>query len=126
MPDEYTSLVNTLKSLTQVEDPEAEEPVEVVLPMAEDEWYVRPDTVSYGTVLLQYEADALRGDDSKVSTAYSGSVHLFSLARSGAGWVPLIKQALTDHCGGCWTLNLHTYERDTNLFHWEWTFQLEE
>ena len=122
MPEEYTALVTALKALTQGESPD---PV-VKLPMAEDEWNTRPDTVSYGIVSLDFEVDALRGDNRKVATAYEGSVDLYSLQRDGAGWVPLIKAALTDHCESCWSLNHHTYEQETGLFHWEWTFQVEE
>ena len=122
MPEEYTNLVTALKGLTQGESPD---PI-VKLPMAEDEWNTRPDTVSYGIVSLDFEVDALRGDNRKVSTAYEGSVDLYSLQRDGAGWVPLIKAALTDHCESCWSLNHHTYEQETGLFHWEWTFQVEE
>ena len=125
MPEEYTSLVEALKALTQAEDPNAENPVTVTLPMAEDEWYTRPDTVSYGTVSLDFEADALRGDDRKVATAYEGSVDLFSMVKNGAGWVELITATLTEHCGGAWNLNHHTYERETGLYHWEWAFQVE-
>ena len=121
MLEEYTQLVTALKALTQGESPD---PV-ITLPMAEDEWNTRPDVESYGIVLLQFEADALRGDDRKVSTAYSGSVHLFSRKRDGAGWVELITATLTEHCDACWSLNFHTYERGTGLFHWEWTFQVE-
>ena len=121
MPEEYTALVTALKALTQGESPD---PI-VKLPMAEDEWNTRPDTVSYGIVLLQYEVDALRGDNRKLDTSYSGSVHLFSLQRDGAGWVPLITGTLTDYCESAWSLNYHTYERDTGLFHWEWAFQVE-
>ena len=117
MLEEYEALVAELKALEQDGK---------VLPMAEDEWATRPDTVSYGTVRLDFEADALRGDDIKVATAYEGCVHLYSMVRSGAGWVELIKEALTKHCGGSWMLNHHTYERDTGLFHWEWAFQVEE
>ena len=121
MPEEYTALVTALKALTQGEAPD---PV-VKLPMAEDEWNTRPDTVSYGIVLLQYEVDALTGDNRKLDTSYSGSVHLFSLQRDGAGWVPLIIGTLTEYCESAWSLNYHTYERDTGLFHWEWAFQVE-
>lgn len=121
MPEEYTALVTAMKALTQGESPD---PV-VTLPVAESEWNTRPDTISYGVISLDFEADALRGDNRKVATAYSGSVDLFSFQRDGAGWVELITDVLTDHCEGCWSLNHHTYERDTKLFHWEWTFQLE-
>lgn len=117
MPEEYTALVEALKSLNHEG---------VSLPMAEDGWTTRPDTVSYGVVQLDFEADALHGDDLKVITAYEGSVDLFSLQRDGAGWVRLITAALTEHCGNCWSLNAHMYERETGLFHWEWVFQVEE
>ena len=117
---EYASLVTALKALTQ-----GAEGSEITLPMGEDEWYTRPDVVSYGIVSLDFEADALRADGRKLDTAYEGSVDLFSLARSGAGWIELITATLENHCGGCWSLNSHTYERDTGLFHWEWTFQIE-
>ena len=119
MPDEYNALVTDLKALQQ-----GEEPNTVTLPMAEDDWNTRPDSESYGTVRLDFEADALRGDDVKVAEAFEGSVDLFSKSRSGGGWIPLIKAALTKHCGGCWNLNTHMYERDTGLFHWEWAFQI--
>ena len=60
MPTEYTNLVTALKALTQGESPNL-----VRLPMAEDDWNTRPETVSYGTVSLDYEVDALHGDNSK-------------------------------------------------------------
>ena len=112
---EYEALVADMKNLTQNG---------VTLPMAEDEWYTRPDEVSYGTVSLDFEADALEGNDLKQDTAYSGSVDLFSMVRGGAGWIPLIKGVLEEHCGACWSLNSHQYERETGLFHWEWIFQI--
>ena len=120
MPDEYNALVTDLKALQQ-----GEEPNTVTLPMAEDDWNTRPDSESYGTVRLDFESDALRGDDVKVAEAFEGSVDLFSKSRSGAGWIPLIRAVLTKYCGGCWYLNNHTYERDTGLFHWEFVFQVE-
>lgn len=125
MPEEYARLVEAAKALSQVENPGAEVPVNAVLPMAEDEWYTRPDTVSYGTIRLDFEADALTGDDLKKAIAYEGSIDLYSMVRSGAGWVPLISELLTEHCGAHWSLNHHTYERETGLFHWEWAFQVE-
>jgi hypothetical protein len=116
MPEEYTNLVTALKALTQGT---------VALPMAEDEWATRPDTVSYGIVQLDFEADALHGDDRKQCVAYEGSVDLFSLQRSGAGWVELITGTLEEHCDGCWRLESFQYENETGLFHWEWVFQVE-
>ena len=117
---EYESLAAALKALTQGEDPNT-----VTLPVAEDEWDVRPDTVSYGLVSLDYETDALDADDVKQTRAFEGSADLFSMMRSGAGWIPLIERTLTAHCGASWSLNSRTYERDTGLFHWEWVFRVE-
>lgn len=124
MSEKYTALVNALKTLEQEEDPTAEDPVMVTLPMAEDEWYTRPETVSYGVVSLEFESGQLNGEGVKLDTAYEGSVDLFSLVRTGAGWVELITETLTEHCGASWSLNSHTYERETGLFHWEWVFEV--
>ena len=121
MPEEYTALVNALKALTQGTAPD---PV-TTLPMAENEWNTRPDTESYGIVALEFETDALHGDDLKQITAYEGSVDLYSHRKDGAGWIPLIKGTLTEKCDGAWHMNNHTYERETGLFHWEWVFQIE-
>ena len=114
MCSQYEALVAALKALTQ-----GEAPTTVTLPMAENEWYTRPDSESYGIVALDFEAGAIRGDDQKVDTSYEGSVDLFSHAKDGAGWVPLM-----EYCDGAWNLNSHMYERETGLFHWEWTFEV--
>lgn len=119
----YENMVNALKSLSQ---PTGDDEESITLPMAEDEWYTRPDAISYGVVSIDFEADALNGDSLKKDIVYEGSVDLFSLARGGAGWIPLIKAVLEEFCGPSWSLNSHSYERDTNLFHWEWTFEIEE
>ena len=115
MPDEFAELVADLKDLQQEG---------VTLPMAEDEWYTRPDTVSYGIVSLDFESGQLNGDNRKQDTGHEGSVDLFSLARNGAGWIPMITETLTEHCESRWWLNSHTYERETGLFHWEWIFEV--
>ena len=117
MPTEYTQLVAALKALTQGNR---------TLPMAENDWNTRPDSESYGIVALDFEADALHGDNVKVCTAYEGSVDLFSRKKDGDGWVPIIAQTLTEHCDGAWSLNSHQYERENGIFHWEWTFQVED
>ena len=121
MPTEYTNLVTALKGLTQGTAPD---PV-ITLPMAENEWNTRPDSDSYGIVALDFEADALYGDNLKRITAYEGSIDLFSRKKDGDGWVELIAQTLIDYCEGAWSLNSHMYERENNIFHWEWVFQVE-
>ena len=120
MPDEYTALAEAMKQLTQGEGGSM-----IRLPMAENGWNTRPDDVSYGVIALEFEADALYGDDRKAATAYEGSVDLFSMVKGGAGWIQLITGTLTEHCDGAWSLNSFQYERETGLFHWEWTFQVE-
>ena len=120
MPEEYTSLVTALKALTQGEKPNV-----ITLPMAENEWNTRPDAESYGTVALDFEVDALYGDNVKKSTSYEGSVDLYSRQKDGCGWVPLIASTLTEYCEGAWSLNSHMYERENNIFHWEWAFEVE-
>ena len=116
---EYESLVYALKNLTQ-----GEEPNTVTLPVEEYGWDVRPETVSYGVVQLDFEATGLDADGVKADRAFEGSVDLFSMVKSGAGWVDEITKTLTNICGACWSLNSHTYERETSLFHWEWTFSV--
>ena len=120
MCSQYEALVAALKALTQGEAPAAV----ITLPMAENEWDTRPQYESYGVVALDFEADALRGDNQKVDTAYEGSVDLFSHAKDGAGWVALIAETLEAYCDGCWSLTSYVYERETGLFHWEWTFEV--
>ena len=94
MCSQYEALVAALKALTQ-----GEAPTTVTLPMAENEWYTRPDSESYGIVALDFEAGAIRGDDQKVDTSYEGSVDLFSHAKDGAGWVPLVTGTLAAELG---------------------------
>ena len=120
MPTEYTALVTALKALTQGESPNTE-----TLPMAEYEWRTRPDTDSYGNVALEFEVDALNGDNRKTARSYEGSVDLYSRRKDGGGWIELIEAALEDHCESAWALNHHGYEREEQIFHWEWAFQIE-
>ena len=119
MPDEYAALLADMKTLTQTVDEAT-----VTLPMAEHGWNTRPDAESYGEIYgLEFEADALTGDDRKTARAFENSADLYSRDRRGAGWVQLIERTLAEHCGTRWTLNHHGYERETALFHWEWAFQ---
>ncbi len=116
MPEEYADLVEDLKELQQDG---------VTLPVAENGWNTRPDADSYGVVQLDFEADALYGDNGKRVRAFEGSVDLYSRAKSGDGWIPLIEAALEEPCETVWQLNHNSYEDDTRLFHWEWVFQVE-
>ena len=119
--DNITALVSAMKSLTK-----GEEPNTVTLPVAEDGWNTRPDTDSYGIIYpIEFEADALSGDDVKLAAANEGSFDLYSRKKDGDGWIPLIERVLTEHCEGCWRMDYHTKERETNLFRWEWVFQIE-
>ena len=56
MPEEYEALVAAMKAITQEN---------VTLPVAEYDWNTRPNADSYGTIALEFEADALEGDNIK-------------------------------------------------------------
>ena len=111
MSAEYTALVAALKELN--------------IPVAENAWTSRPTVSTYAVVQLDFEADALRGDDEKLVTSWEGSVDLFSTAKDGEGYVDKIVKILTNQVGGAWSLNSHVYETETRLFHWEWTFEVD-
>ena len=121
MPEEYLALVTAMKALTK-EDTTSEPAV--TLKVAEDGWNTRPDAESYGIIQLDFEADALRGDNRKQITAYEGSMDLYSRKKDGDGWLPLIRDMLEEHCEGSWSLNYHGYERESKLYHWEWVYQV--
>ena len=121
MPDEYLALVAAMKALTK--EATTSEPA-VTLKVAEDGWDTRPDAESYGIIQLDFEADALRGDNRKQITAYEGSMDLYSRKKDGDGWIPLIRDMLEEHCEGSWSLNYHGYERESKLYHWEWVYQV--
>lgn len=116
MPEEYEALVAAMKAITKEN---------VTLPVAEYDWNTRPNADSYGTIALEFEADALEGDNIKQVRAFEGSVDLWSHQKRGGGWISLIEAVLEEHCESAWTLNYHAYERETGLFHWEWSFQIE-
>ena len=124
MPEEYLNLVAAMKGLSLGGE---------TLPMAENEWTTRPDTESYGTIQLDFEVNALYGDNMKKVRAWEGSIDLFSRSKHGARWVEEIERVLEDCCEGCWSLNHQRYERasvsqddtETGMFHWEWVFQVE-
>ena len=122
MPEEYEALLADMLELTkEATTAQAAE----ALPVAEDGWDTRPDADSYGEIALEFEAESLDGDNEKQQRSFEGSVDLYSRKRDGDGWIQLIEQCLTKHCGASWVLNYHGYERETALSHWEWAFQVE-
>ena len=124
MPEDYTSLVTAMKALTQASGVTSEP--DKALKVAEDGWDTRPDADSYGEIYLEFEAGSLDGDNRKKDRAYEGSMDLYSRKRDGEKWPALIEQTLTEYCENCWRLEYHKHETGTNLFHWEWVFQIEE
>ena len=100
---DYERLVAAMKALSQ-EPATTSEPAEV-LPVAENGWNTRPDADSYGVIALEFEADALSGDDVKLAAANEGSIDLYSRKKDGDGWIPLIRAVLQEHCGAAWRLN---------------------
>lgn len=109
MPDQYENLVVALK--------------ETGIPFAEYEWKTRPSG-DYGTVALEFEADALYGDDQKQMRSFEGSVDLFMQLRDMMK-VAAVESALAAVCESCWSLNSIQYENDSGLVHYEWAFQVE-
>ena len=123
MCDEFNALVSAMKALAKPAATTSEP--EEILKVAENEWDTRPKADSYGVIMYEFEADSLDGDNRKQERAFEGSMDLFSKKKDGDGWVPLIEKVLEEHCDSCWELNYHTKEQGTNLFRWEWTFQVE-
>ena len=123
MPEAYEALLADMKALEK--EPATTSEQAEVLPVEEDGWDTRPDVESYGEIQLEFEADSLDGDNVKLNRAFEGSIDLYSRKRTGDGWIQLIEQTLTKHCGANWILNYHGYERETALSHWEWAFQIE-
>lgn len=116
MPEDYLQLEAMLKA--------------VGLPCAENAWNTRP-TGAYITYALEFEVGADYGDNRKVARAWAGSVDLYAEKKRGgtdqrgAGYVQLIEAALTECCGGRWQMETKgTWERETGLFHYEWSFEV--
>ena len=122
MPETYDALVTAMKALNKAAT--TSEPDDI-LPVAENEWTTRPDAESYGQIMYEFEAGMLEGDNLKQDRVYEGSMDLYSRKKDGDGWIPLIERVLTEHCEGCWRMDYHTKERETDLFRWEWVFQIE-
>ena len=96
------------------------------LPVAEKEWYTRPDTVDYAIIDREFETGELQGDDRKQDRRWEGSIDLYSYSKTGGGWVQKIEDTLTAFCDCSWYVNQDAaWERENNIFHWEWIFQIE-
>ena len=122
MLNQFNALVAAMKALTKAAttSEQAEK-----LPVAENEWNTRPDADSYGEIMYDFELESLDGDNLKQDRAYEGSMDLYSRKKDGDGWIPLIEKVLSEHCESCWKMDYHTKERETDLFRWEWVFQIE-
>lgn len=122
MLERFNALVSAMKALTK--EATTSEPAKT-LPVAENAWNTRPDSDSYGEIMYDFEVDSLDGDNLKQDRALEGSMDFYSRKKDGDGWIPLIEKTLTDHCESCWRLDYHTKEQATDLFRWEWVFQIE-
>ena len=122
MLEQYNALVADMKALSKEATTTGQ--AETLL-VAENEWNNRPNADSYGTIMYEFEAGMLEGDNLKQDRAYEGSMDFYSRKKDGDGWVPLIEGMLTKHCESCWMLIYHEKEAGTNLVRWEWSFQIE-
>lgn len=111
MPEEYTALVTALKGTG--------------IPFAEYGWETAPRG-SYGVVSLEFEPDALTGDDRKKERAYEGSIDIFCRRLDErSGLITLVENVLEENVGASWRLNSMQHESGTGYFHFEWVFQVE-
>lgn len=90
---------------------------------AEYEWKTRPSG-NYGTVQLDFEAEADIGDNHKRNRAWEGSIDLYTQGKEMM-IAAAVESALEAVCAGSWALNSEQYERETGLIHREFVFQLE-
>lgn len=112
MPQDYEALAEDLKAIG--------------LPCAENAWTTRP-AGNYITYALEFEADALNGDDRKVARAWEGSVDLYATEKHGGGYFEAVEAALEENCGAAWRCETFgRWDRESGLFHFEWVFQVEE
>lgn len=89
----------------------------------EYEWKTRP-AGNHGTVQLDFEAADDNGDDRKVDRAWEGSVDLFTHGKAML-IVAAVETVLENVCSGSWYLNSEQFERETQLVHREFVFQIE-
>ena len=107
----YDALVTALKALTGIS-------------FTEDGWATRPHG-DFGSVQIDFEAKADRGDDRKIDRAFEGSVDLF-LHKPNRTKLHAVETALENNVGSSWQMNSRQYETDTGLTHYEWVFQIDE
>ena len=94
------------------------------IPCAENGWTTRPKS-DYITYALEFEADADHGDNRKVARAWEGSIDLYCSDKRGGGYPSQIEAVLAEHCDGCWQMETcGRWERETGLFHFEWSFEV--
>lgn len=106
----YDELVTKLKKIKGVQ-------------FTEYEWKTRPNG-NFGTVQIDFEAEADNGDDLKQDRAFEGSVDLFTKGKEMM-LVAAVESVLEEVCEGAWELNSEQYEHETGLIHREFVFQME-
>ena len=119
---EYKALETAMMTLAK--EPATTEAAAEVLKVGRYGMDTAPNAKSYGLIQPDFEAGALRGDNTKQDRAVEGSFDLYSEDRDGDGWIPIIESALEAYCEGSWSLNSDSYEHETHLFHREWVFQI--
>lgn len=108
MPSQYEALVAALK-LTSY-------------PVAEYGWATRPEG-AYLVTGIDFESGSLSGDGVKQDRSWEGSVDAFFRTLTERDeMIGAVEEILTEIFGASWEMNSLQHERDTGLFHIEWTF----
>ena len=108
MPSQYEALVAALK-LTSY-------------PVAEYGWATRPEC-AYLVTGIDFESGSLSGDGVKQDRSWEGSVDAFFRTLTERDeMIQAVEEILTEIFGASWEMNSLQHERDTGLFHIEWTF----
>lgn len=108
MPSQYEALVAALK-LTSY-------------PVAEYGWATRPEG-AYLVTGIDMESGHLDGDGRKQDRSWEGSVDAFFRTLTERDeMISAVEEILTEIFGASWEMNSLQHERDTGLFHIEWTF----
>ena len=108
MPSQYEALVAALK-LTSY-------------PVAEYGWATRPEG-AYLVAGIDMESGHLDGDGRKQDRSWEGSVDaFFRTITERDEMIQAVEEILAEIFGASWEMNSLQHERDTGLFHIEWTF----